>query len=123
MKDNLKTMCSKRILLACMATLCVWLSISSAQQAPVTSPPKPHASADDRLHNDWAYLGKYREANTELKPPASNEPRVVFMGDSITRNWARMDGKFFESNGYIRRGISGQTTPQLLIRFRPALSI
>ncbi len=120
MKDNLKTMCSKRILPACMATLCVWLSISSAQQAPVTSPPnQPHASADDRLHNDWAYLAKYREANTELKPPASNEPRVVFMGDSITENWARMDGKFFESNGYIGRGISGQTTPQMLIRFRP----
>ena len=75
-------------------------------------------SQTDRLHNDWAYLAKYREANAVLAPPAPADARVVFMGDSITENWARMDEKFFETNTYIGRGISGQTTPQMLVRFR-----
>lgn len=70
---------------------------------------------NDRLHNDWAYLAKYREANAAL-PPA--DTRVVFLGDSITEAWARLDEKFFETNAYIGRGISGQTTPQMLVRFR-----
>ncbi|HME06960.1 MAG TPA: SGNH/GDSL hydrolase family protein, partial [Bryobacteraceae bacterium] len=75
-------------------------------------------SQTDRIHNDWAYLAKYREANAALAPPAPAGTRVVFMGDSITENWARMDEKFFETNSYIGRGISGQTTPQMLVRFR-----
>jgi len=75
----------------------------------------PAQTADDRLHNDWAYLARYREANAALAP---TDTRVVFLGDSITENWARMDEKFFETNAYIGRGISGQTTPQMLVRFR-----
>lgn len=68
---------------------------------------------------DWANLSRYRQANTQLGSLAPEEKRVVFMGNSITQAWARMDPNFFQSNGYIGRGISGQTTAQMLIRFRP----
>jgi len=65
---------------------------------------------------DWANLGRYRAQNAELAPPAPGERRVVFMGDSITDSWARQD--FFPGKPYVGRGISGQTTPQMLVRFR-----
>ena len=67
--------------------------------------------------NDYANLGRYRDANAKLGPPASNEDRVVFMGDSITDIW-HLD-KSFPGKPYVNRGIGGQTTPQMLIRFRP----
>lgn len=69
--------------------------------------------------NDWPNLARYRDSNAQVPPPAANEQRVVFMGDSITDNWGRHYGKFFPGKPYINRGISGQTTPQMLIRFRP----
>jgi alpha-L-fucosidase len=68
---------------------------------------------------DWANLDKYEKANTEAGLPKVNEDRVVFMGNSITEGWVRNDPEFFNSNSYIGRGISGQTTAQMLIRFRP----
>jgi len=69
---------------------------------------------------DWPDLGRYREANAKIAPPAKNESRVVFMGDSITDMWVQPQfGPFFPGKPYIDRGISGQTTPQMLIRFRP----
>jgi lysophospholipase L1-like esterase len=74
--------------------------------------------AQDKL-NDWPNLARYRDANAQVAPPAANEQRVVFMGDSITDGWGRQHGKFFPGKPYINRGISGQTTPQMLIRFRP----
>jgi lysophospholipase L1-like esterase len=72
---------------------------------------------ENRL-NDWPALGRYHDANTKLATPAKNELRVVFMGDSITDSWddPRFGG-FFPGQPYIDRGISGQTTPQMLIRF------
>ncbi len=74
---------------------------------------------DVRLR-DWAELSRYREANRKLLPPAGGEPRVVFMGDSITDSWPEERfGTFFAGKPYIGRGISGQTTPQMLVRFRP----
>jgi alpha-L-fucosidase len=66
---------------------------------------------------DWANLKRYSKANAEL--PAVKENRVVFMGNSITQGWASIDPDFFESNGYVGRGISGQTSAQMLLRFRP----
>ena len=68
---------------------------------------------------DWPNLTRFREANAKLAPPAQNEQRVVFLGDSITGFW-RMEeaGGFFPGKPYINRGISAQTTPQMLIRFR-----
>ncbi len=68
---------------------------------------------------DWPNLGRYRDANAQVAPPAKNEERVVFMGDSITDGWGRHYGTFFPGKPYVNRGISGQTTPQMLIRFRP----
>ena len=66
---------------------------------------------------DWPDLQCYQAANARLAPPANGERRVVFMGDSITDSW-RLD-KAFPGQPYVNRGISGQTTPQMLIRFRP----
>jgi lysophospholipase L1-like esterase len=68
---------------------------------------------------DWPNLGRYRADNTKLSAPAPGENRVVFMGDSITDSWGRGRGQFFPGKPYVNRGISGQTTPQMLIRFRP----
>lgn len=69
--------------------------------------------------NDWPNLGRYREANANTPPSASSENRVVFMGDSITDSWGKGQAQFFPGKPYINRGISGQTTPQMLVRFRP----
>ena len=72
----------------------------------------------DLLRTDWASLGRYREANAKLAPPAPGEHRVVFYGNSITDSWAQRFPVMFPGKPYIGRGISGQTTPQLLVRFR-----
>jgi hypothetical protein len=75
--------------------------------------------AENRL-KDWPQLARYHDANGKLAPAAKNESRVVFMGDSITDSWQNPKfGGFFTGKPYIDRGISGQTTPQMLIRFRP----
>jgi lysophospholipase L1-like esterase len=68
---------------------------------------------------DFPNLARYHDENAKLAPPAPDEKRVVFMGDSITDNWGRRYGKFFPGKPYVNRGIGGQTTPQMLIRFRP----
>lgn len=75
-------------------------------------------TTDDKLRTDWANLARYREANAELPPPAAGEHRVVFMGNSITDSWAPLFDSLFPGKPYIGRGISGQTTPQMLVRFR-----
>lgn len=66
---------------------------------------------------DWANLNRFKEENKEIGLPRTNEDRVVFMGNSITQGWGDQVPDFFENN-YINRGIGGQTTPQMLIRFR-----
>ena len=69
--------------------------------------------------NDWPALGRYHDANVKITTPPKNEARVVFMGDSITDSWQNPKfGGFFPGKPYIDRGISGQTTPQMLVRFR-----
>ena len=67
---------------------------------------------------DWPNLEKYKMANEELKAPANGENRVVFMGNSITEMWKGTHPEFFTDNPYVNRGIGGQTTPQMLLRFR-----
>src|SRR5438874_368225 len=74
---------------------------------------------DQQLRSDWANLAKYRDANSTLTPPAKNENRVVFMGNSITEGWQRYFPTMFAGKPYINRGIGGQTTPQMLVRFHP----
>ena len=66
---------------------------------------------------DWPQLSRYRDANSKVPPAAKNENRVVFLGDSITDAWNLAE--YFPGKPYINRGISGQTTPQMLIRMRP----
>lgn len=76
-------------------------------------------SNDARLR-DWPQLARYRQANQGLAAPKAGESRVVFMGDSITDIWQQERfGFFVAAKPYVDRGISGQTTPQMLIRFRP----
>ena len=67
---------------------------------------------------DWANLNKYREDNAKLALTFSGENRIVFMGNSITEGWKTFHPEFFSGKPYINRGISGQTTPQMLLRFR-----
>lgn len=66
--------------------------------------------------DDYGQLSRYREANAKLGPPAADENRVVFFGDSITDIWKLPD--YFPGKPYVNRGIGGQTTPQMLVRFR-----
>jgi len=73
----------------------------------------------ERNKVDWPYLNRYRDENVKLGPPAAGEKRVVFMGNSITQGWKELSPEYFTMRPYICRGISGQTTPQMLVRFRP----
>lgn len=70
------------------------------------------------MNPDWPYLKKYRKENTDLASAKKGAKRIVFMGDSITEFWKTNNPDFFSNNPYLNRGISGQTTPQMLIRFR-----
>lgn len=89
--------------------------VPSNSPAPATAamsvPAKPTLP-----QTDWAALKRYADANAAL--PADVPGRVVFYGDSITDAWTRNGGKFFPGKPYVNRGISGQTTPQMLVRFR-----
>jgi lysophospholipase L1-like esterase len=67
------------------------------------------------MNTDWANLKKYEKENQSITPTSKS---VVFMGDSITEFWKTNDSNFFSNNPFINRGISGQTTPQMLLRFR-----
>jgi lysophospholipase L1-like esterase len=71
---------------------------------------------DEQLRTDWANLARYRADNAKL--PASGPERVVFIGNSITEGWAPLFPSLFPGKEYIGRGIGGQTTPQMLVRFR-----
>jgi len=107
--------------------LLAFVALASAQTpTPAPSPTDPcadikaQAARSDARLKDWPALARYRDANTTITVPAKNEDRVVFMGDSITDSWDDPKyGGFFPGKPYIDRGISGQTTPQMLIRFRP----
>lgn len=70
-------------------------------------------------NNDWPNFERYKEDNLKLVLPKADENRVVFMGNSITQGWSEANPDFFVGKPYINRGISGQTTPQMLVRFRP----
>ena len=69
--------------------------------------------------SDWVNYNKYAEADKNLPPLTAGEHRVVFMGNSITEAWVVLDSSFFTEHGYVGRGISGQTSAQMLLRFRP----
>ena len=98
----------------------------AAAQTPALPSRKPdsarikaqRAEEDDRLRNDWAWLRKFGPANAQLPEAEVGEERVVFMGNSIFEAWAMRFNTMFPGKPFINRGISGQTTPQMLVRFR-----
>jgi lysophospholipase L1-like esterase len=113
-----------------VATLGLALAAPAGAQQPDAGAPPPSGPAlaiqhrdewrQGRAHiymDDFGELQRYRAANARLKAPAAGENRVVFLGDSITDVWALPT--YFPGKPYVNRGISGQTTPQLLLRFRP----
>jgi len=93
------------------------LQTATAQQAadPCESLKRERQAMESQLR-DWPNLAKYREANARLGLPVEGESRVVFLGDSITEAWDL--SVFFKGKPFVNRGISGQTTPQILLRFR-----
>lgn len=122
----------------CRGLLPVCLALIIANQLSAQTPPveTSHAQTACDCHDldslnakvsrmegtlkDWPNLARYREDNTKISPPAKDESRVVFLGDSITDIWASPSmAPFFPGRPYIGRGIGGQTTPQMLLRFRP----
>ena len=72
---------------------------------------------DSVFHSDWANFARYRDANRALPAPAPGEQRVVFIGNSITEGWVKYWPVMFAGKPYVGRGIGGQTTPQMLVRF------
>ena len=67
---------------------------------------------------DWADLNRFKDENAKLPAVQENENRILFMGNSITIGWLNLRPEFFANKPYVNRGISGQTTPQMLVRFR-----
>ena len=114
----------KRTVTLTAVLLCVvFLSIAAlAQQAPAI-PTTGFAGLDQYrasriavFTDDYGQLARYRDADSQLRPPAAGDNRVVFFGDSITDSWKLDD--YFPGKAYINRGIGGQTTPQMLVRYR-----
>jgi lysophospholipase L1-like esterase len=93
------------VTLACTAAAVPALLPAGAAESP----------EEERLHSDWPYLARYRDQNHELKASGTRTD-VVFLGDSITEGWRQKAPAFFGA-GRVCRGIGGQTTPQLLLRF------
>jgi lysophospholipase L1-like esterase len=119
-----------RILMSLAVTICAvvpmtaYEQVAVGMQTPTPSVPaaasasaKPDACEAMRKElDDWAQLERYGDADALL--PATEPGRVVFYGDSITDAWTRDGGKFFPGKPYVNRGISGQTTEQMVVRFR-----
>jgi lysophospholipase L1-like esterase len=106
------------ITLALAAPLAAQTPAPAAQQTPEQVAAERQRAADERMRNDWANLTRYKAANAALGEPKPGENRVVYYGDSITDAWARLFPTLFPGKPYVGRGISGQTTPQMLVRFR-----
>jgi lysophospholipase L1-like esterase len=119
-----------------LASGCLKVQAQEPGNVPETKAPAPTAAApaspqpaatrhpdndywrkhDQQLLSDFPWLARFKDDNAKLGPPAAGETRVVFMGDSITEAWHVNES--FPGKPYINRGISGQTTPQMVLRFR-----
>jgi lysophospholipase L1-like esterase len=123
---NLGGKCMKSSRGLWMLALVLFFGASTLAQQSAPAPPIPstgfagldhyRASRIAVFTDDFGQLMRYRDANAALKPPVPGEGRVVFFGDSITDLW-HLD-EYFPGKPYINRGIGGQTTPQMLVRFR-----
>ena len=105
----------------CVVALAVVASLPRGASAQPATPPDPamarQRAADSAFRNDYANFARYREANAQLAAPAAGVKRVVFMGNSITEGWVKYVPTMFSGKPYIGRGIGGQTTSQMLVRF------
>jgi lysophospholipase L1-like esterase len=112
----------KILVIKILSGLAVLSCLVSAQSprdcASITAALEQRLEAQRRLLTDWAGLVRYGSENTELPTPKPGEDRVVFLGDEITENWGRGSAHFFPGKPYLNRGVKGQTTPQMLVRFR-----
>jgi lysophospholipase L1-like esterase len=113
-----------RLVSVVLAAVCAFAQQTSAPSTPHPAIPSTGFAGLDQYRasriaifsDDFGQLSRYRDANAALRPPAPGENRVVFFGDSITDSW-HID-EYFPGKPYINRGIGGQTTPQMLVRFR-----
>lgn len=114
-----------RPIICCLVIAICGASISAQTPTPSPSPDpcaevKTRADRAETRLRDWPAVARYRDDNAKVGLPAKGDNRIVFMGDSITDSWDAPEmGGFFPGKPYVNRGISGQTTPQMLIRFRP----
>ena len=99
-----------------LASLILSANVAAQQPSDPCASLKEDQHAMELRLRDWPDLAKYREDDARLGTPAKGESRVVFLGDSITEFWAQYD--YIHGKPYVNRGISGQTTPQILLRFR-----
>ncbi len=106
---------SKIIVVFLMMFVCT--NVLRAQSAQDCQEEKAKVARYETQLKDWAQLGRYGAADLQVVPPQPSENRVIFIGDSITDSWNLAD--YFPAKPYLNRGISGQTTSQMLIRFRP----
>jgi len=107
-----------KILLGLLVVGCLGWAQAKPDCASALASLEQRLEAQRHLLSDWAGLTRYGSENTELLPPAPGADRVVFLGDEITEFWGRGQAKFFPGKPYLNRGIKGQTTPQMLLRFR-----
>src|SRR6266404_5885659 len=109
----------KKLLMSIAIVLSLFVWAAAQPRANDCAEVKTQLTRAETNLKDWPQLTRYRDANAKVVAPAKSEVRVVFMGDSITDSWDDPKfGGFFPGKLYIDRGISGQTTPQMLVRFR-----
>ncbi len=108
----------KSILLAAGLVVSCGLQAQTADSAKVIDELERELTAHVRLLSDWGGLTRYGSENAELGPPPPGVDRVVFLGDEITEMWGQGKAKFFPGKPFLNRGISHQTSPQMLVRFR-----
>jgi lysophospholipase L1-like esterase len=111
---------SRSVALAAVLALVLASIVRGAQTSPRPTGAElgQRLAACAHLLRDWAGLTRYGSDNAELPTPAADAARVVFLGDQITEAWGRSAAKFFPGRPYLNRGIDGQTTAQMLVRFR-----
>ena len=124
-KGDVRMRAAKWLMCVAVAASAVWMQAQQTETKP-QEPAKLTASGhpdndywrkhDRQMLSDFAWTERFKEENVTLGAPKPGEKRVVFMGDSITEGW-HLDVSF-PNKPYVNRGISGQTTPQMLVRFR-----
>ena len=107
--------CSRLYL--CGALLSLAAGLPALAQTAAQPGAEQQLAALQAKYNDFAGLSRYAGENATLSPPGAGTKRVVFYGDSITDGWGRRFGSFFPGKPYVNRGISGQTTAQMVLRF------